>query len=147
MKLKLFDLPAVADKANERFRENGLSSRSTAIGGSFLHDSLPQGADIVSLVRIVHDHDDDSVRILLRATHDALEGGGTLLIAEPLSGVRGSEQVGDAYFAFYLLAMGSGRPRTFKQVRDLVEAAGFRSVTLHRTSMPMLTSVLTAQVN
>jgi demethylspheroidene O-methyltransferase len=147
LKVKLFDLPAVADKANERFAANGLSSRAIATGGSFLHDSLPRGADIISLVRIVHDHDDDSVRKLLSAAYDALGSGGTLLIAEPLSGVRGSEQVGDAYFAFYLLAMGSGRPRSFAQVRDLVEAAGFLNVTLHRTSMPMLTSVVTAQVN
>ena len=52
----LFDLPAVADQASERFRSVGLSSRAVAIGGSFLTDRLPEGADIVSLVRVIHDH-------------------------------------------------------------------------------------------
>ena len=57
----LFDLPAVADEASERFRSAGLSSRAVAIGGSFLTDRLPDGADIVSLVRVIHDHDDADV--------------------------------------------------------------------------------------
>ncbi len=37
----LFDLPAVADQASERFRAVGLSSRAVAIGGSFLTNRLP----------------------------------------------------------------------------------------------------------
>ena len=48
----LFDLPAVADQASDRFRDARLSSRAVAIGGSFLTDRLPDGADIVSLVRV-----------------------------------------------------------------------------------------------
>ena len=40
----------------------------------------------------------------------ALPPGGTLLLAEPMAGTPGAEPVGDAYFGFYLLAMGSGRP-------------------------------------
>ena len=109
------------------FRTEGLSSRAVAIGGSFLTDQLPEGADIVSLVRVIHDHDDDAVMTLLRAVRRALPAGGTLLIAEPISGVRGAEPIGDAYFAFYLLAMGSGRPRTFERLTR--DAAGGR---LHR---------------
>ena len=38
--------------------------------------------------------------------------GGTLLIAEPMAGDARAEPIGDAYFGFYLLAMGSGRART-----------------------------------
>ena len=68
----LFDLPAVADKASERFRREGLSSRAVAIGGSFLTGRLPEGADIVSLVRVIHDHDDDAVMTLLRAVRSVL---------------------------------------------------------------------------
>ena len=141
----LFDLPAVADKASERFRNVGLSSRAVAIGGSFLTNKLPDGADIVSLVRVIHDHDDASVMTLLRAVHQALPGNGTLLIAEPISGVRGAEPIGDAYFAFYLLAMGNGRPRTFERLREMLTEAGFADVALRPAAMPMLTSVITAR--
>ncbi len=144
LRMVLFDLPAVADKASERFRASGLPARAVAIGGSFLSDQLPGGADIVSLIRIIHDHDDHSVMTLLRAARRALPDDGTLLIAEPISGIRGTEPIGDAYFAFYLMAMGSGRPRTFARIREMLIEAGFRNVKLLPAGMPMLASVITA---
>jgi demethylspheroidene O-methyltransferase len=141
----LFDLPAVADRASERFRSDGLASRAVAIGGSFLDGRLPEGADIVSLVRVIHDHDDDTVMALLRAVRRVIPDHGTLLIAEPICGVRGTESIGDAYFAFYLLAMGSGRPRTFARLKTMLEQAGFGDIALRPAGMPMLTSVITAR--
>jgi demethylspheroidene O-methyltransferase len=141
----LFDLPAVADQASERFRAAGLSSRAVAIGGSFVTDRLPDGADVVSLVRVIHDHNDTDVMNLLRAIRRSLPGNGTLMIAEPISGVRGAESIGDAYFAFYLLAMGSGRPRTFERLSEMLAEAGFVDIALLPTAMPMLASVITAR--
>ena len=141
----LFDLPAVADKASDRFRDAGLSSRTVAIGGSFFSDRLPDGADIVSLVRVLHDHGDAEVMNLLRAIHRTLPDNGTLLVAEPLARVRGAEPIGDAYFAFYLLVMGSGRPRSFERLRDMLTEAGFADVRLRPAAIPMLTSVVTAR--
>ena len=140
----LFDLPAVADAASARFRSNGLASRAVAIGGSFLTDDLPTGADIISLVRVIHDHDDDHVMTLLRKIRRALPDDGTLVIAEPISGTAGAEPIGDAYFAFYLLAMGSGRPRTFEKLQNMLRDAGFSNVVLKPSDMPMLTSVIIA---
>ena len=141
----LFDLPAVADVASARFRSNGLASRAVAIGGSFLTDQLPAGADIISLVRVIHDHDDDHVMMLLRAIRRALPDDGTLIIAEPISGTAGAEPIGDAYFAFYLLAMGSGRPRSFAKLQIMLRDAGFIDIALKPSDMPMLTSVIIAK--
>ena len=95
----------------------GLSGRVEAVGGSFLDGDLPAGADVVSLVRVLHDHDDESALRLLARIHAASPPGATLLIAEPMAGTPGAEPVGDAYFGFYLLAMGSGRPRTSPRSR------------------------------
>lgn len=141
----LFDLPAVSDQASERFRTDGLSCRAVAIGGDFLNGRLPEGADIVSLIRVIHDHDDTSVMALLRAVRQTLPPNGTLLIAEPICGVRGTEAVGDAYFALYLLAMGSGRPRTFARLKQMLVEAGFTDIALRPAGLPMLTSIITAQ--
>lgn len=145
LRCMLFDLPAVAEQASERFQREGLAARARVVGGSFLGDPLPEGADIISMVRILHDHDDDHVMTLLRAVHDALPAGGTLLIAEPLSGTRGGEAIADAYFAFYLLAMGSGRPRSFERLQAMLSEAGFNEIALQPPGMPMLTSVITAR--
>jgi demethylspheroidene O-methyltransferase len=142
LKLKLFDLPPVAELAKQRLRELGLEDRVEICGGSFLSDSLPPGADLVTIVRVLHDHDDESALALLRAAHAALPRGGRVLVAEPMSGARGAEPIGDAYFGLYLFAMGRGRPRTPEEVAGLLRAAGFVPVCALKTRRPMLASAL-----
>jgi demethylspheroidene O-methyltransferase len=144
LRLRLFDLPPVAGRAAERFTTAGLGSRAEATGGDFLDGALPPGADLVSLVRVVHDHDDDAALRILRAAHAALPPGGTLLLAEPMSDTPGAEPVGDAYFGFYLMAMGQGRTRTPAELTAMLHAAGFGSVRRHRTHTPLLVGVLSA---
>ena len=70
---------------------------------------------------------------------------GTLLLAEPMSGTPGAEPIGDAYFGVYLLAMGSGRPRTSTELTTMLEAAGFARVRECRTRRPMLVRLLVAK--
>jgi demethylspheroidene O-methyltransferase len=143
--LALFDLPPVAERARIRLAEAGLADRVEIHGGSFAEDALPKGADIISLVRILHDHDDQTVRTLLSACHAALPPGGTLLIAEPMAGARGAEPMGEAYFGFYLMAMGRGRPRSAHAITGLLEEAGFSQIRLHRSRMPLIADILTAR--
>jgi demethylspheroidene O-methyltransferase len=144
LQLKLFDLPPVAAVAEARFAAAGLRARAAVTGGSFLTDSLPSGADIAMLVRVLHDHDDDSVLAVLRAARRALPADGVLLIAEPMAETKGAEAVG-AYFGFYLLAMGSGRPRSPEALTALLEQAGFEHVRLLPTRRPLLARVITAR--
>ncbi|WP_448586875.1 methyltransferase [Thermaurantiacus sp.] len=144
LRLHLFDLPAVAARAAERFAAAGLAARARATGGDLFRDRLPQGADMVSLVRVVHDHDDAAAQTILRAARAALEPGGTLIVAEPMAGTPGAEPVG-AYFAIYLWAMGQGRPRTFRELAAMAQAAGFARVRERRTATPLLVRVLCAE--
>jgi demethylspheroidene O-methyltransferase len=145
LQLMLFDLPAVAERAHARFAAQGLASRAAAVGGSFLTDALPLGADIASLVRVIHDHDDASAMTILRAVRRALPANGTLLLAEPMSGAPGAQAMGDAYFGFYLLAMGRGRPRTPHELTAMLNAADFGSVRLLPTRLPLQTQLLVAR--
>ncbi len=143
LQLMLFDLPAVAERARARFAAAGLSGRVAAFGGDFRTGPLPAGADIISLVRVIHDHDDDTAMAILRTARQALPAGGTLLLAEPMAGTAGAETVG-AYFEFYLLAMGSGRPRTAAELTAMLQQAGFTTVSPLPTRRPMLVRVLAA---
>lgn len=145
LRVQVFDLPAVADLARARFAREGLAARAEAVGGDFFNDELPRGADLISLVRVVHDHDDGCVLRLFAAVRRALPPGGTLLLAEPLAGTPGAEAMGEAYFGFYLLAMGRGQPRRFERLREMLLASGFEDVRLHPTAMPLQTRVLTAK--
>jgi demethylspheroidene O-methyltransferase len=146
LKLMLFDLPPVAERARTHFEQLGLTPRAEAHGGDFQVDDLPKGADLISLVRVIHDHDDDIVLILLKAIHAALPPGGTLIVAEPMSGTGGAEPIGDAYFGFYLMAMGRGRPRTPSEIIELLNRAGFRKAQEAATRRPMLTGLIVANV-
>ena len=138
LKLSLFDLPQVAALVK--------NPRISGHAGSFKTDDLPQGADCISLVRILHDHDDDVVRLLLRRAAAALPPGGTLVIAEPMAETRSAKAMGHGYFGFYLLAMGSGRPRTADEYHGLLKDAGFASSREHKTPMPLICRVISARI-
>lgn len=145
LRLMLFDLPPVVERGLARLAAAGLAGRTAVFGGDFSADPLPQGADVVSLVRVAHDHDDRVVLALLQAARRALPDDGVLLLAEPMSGTAGALPIGDAYFGFYLLAMGSGRPRTPEDLRFMLGTAGFSRVQLVPTRRPLLTRLLVAR--
>ncbi len=142
--LSLFDLPPVAERARRRLAEAGLSERASVHAGSFVTDSLPEGADLISLVRILHDHGDDDVMRLLHACRAAIAPGGLLLVAEPMADAPGAGPMGEAYFGFYLRAMGKGLPRTPEQLSAMLGEAGFTGVRIRQTRLPLIAGVLTA---
>ena len=145
LELMLFDLPAVAERARTRLGRVGLLGRTTILQGDFLSEPIPPGADLITLVRILHDHDEAGVATLLRAIRAALPPDGALLIGEPMSGGARPERVGDVYFAFYLLAMGRGRARSPEELTALLKAAGFSRVRRLRTRTPALLRALVAR--
>jgi demethylspheroidene O-methyltransferase len=142
--LSIFDLPAVAALAAPAISARGLEKRVQVHSGDFFRDLLPRGADVVSLVRILHDHDDDAAVKLLRNIREALPAGGKLLVAEPMAGTPGGEVMGDAYFGLYLLAMGSGRPRTPDEISSMLKTAGFADARTLKTARPMLVRAIVA---
>ena len=142
--LTLFDLPGVAQVARNTVSEQGLGDRISCVGGSFHDDHLPQGQDLITLIRVVYDHNDATVATLLAACRAALAPGGVLLIAEPISGEEPGARVADAYFGLYLAAMGSGRTRRFADHRALLSAAGFGEIRLMETPLPGLARLIVA---
>ena len=143
-RLHLFDLPAVVGQAEDRFAAAGLGARATVTAGSFRDDPLPRGADVVTLNRVLYDHEDDTVRALLAKIRHALPPGGRLVVSEPMRGDRRPERAGDAYFAFYTLAMGTGRARRPSEIVALLREAGFEAPRDRGTTRPFVTRVVTA---
>ena len=141
----IFDLPPVAACADARFADAGIAGRATAIGGDLWADPLPREHDAISLVRVLHDHDDERVASLLRRIFAALPPGGTLIIAEPMMTGVETQRVAQAYFGLYFLAMGSGRARSIAEYRDLLISAGFHAVEHVRTRRPLLCSLVRAR--
>ena len=149
MALQLFDLPTVAEVARRRFAEEGFAvgagGRVTITPGSFRDDPLPRGADAISLVRVLYDHDDATVRGLLSSVLDTLPPGGRLIVSEPMAGGDRPQTAGNVYFAFYCMAMRTGRARSAAEISGLLAQAGFVRIRTHATARPFLTSVLSAE--
>jgi demethylspheroidene O-methyltransferase len=124
-RLTLVDLPDVLDRARVRLAETHPTIMLVVGGGAL---PLPRGADAITLVRVLHDHDDDPARALLRKAADALAPNGRLIVAEPVAH-RGNDPQA-AYFAAYFAAMGSGRLRSRQQIESLLGEAGLHPTRL-----------------
>jgi demethylspheroidene O-methyltransferase len=134
--LNLFDLPSVVALAS-------VSPQLKTFGGDFRADPLPKGMDLISLIRVVHDHDDDVVLAILRNIRTACLPNTTLLIAEPFAGIPATAKVTDAYFNFYFAAMGQGRTRSPAEIAAIAAQAGFGRAKVWRTNMPLISGLMT----
>jgi demethylspheroidene O-methyltransferase len=142
LSFKLMDLPPVLGLTRERLVTNSNYARFQFYPGSFKTDPLPRGADLITLVRVAHDHADDDVQKLFVSAFEALPQNGVILIAEPMA--SHSRAMEDAYFHFYLLAMGEGRLRTPDQLCTMLAQAGFTQIECLDNPMPMHTRILRA---
>lgn len=143
--LGLFDLPEVAATGGALLSEAVGAGRVTAHPGNFFKDSIPQGYDMVSLIRILHDHDDAPAQALLGNIRASLAPGARLLIAEPMARIPGAEAMGEAFFGLYLWAMGSGRARSPAEIIAMLRAAGFPRARVVATAQPVNASIIIAQ--
>jgi demethylspheroidene O-methyltransferase len=131
----LYDLPGVVSLVE--------SGSITTHGGDFRTDDLPKGMDLISVVRVIHDHDDDVVAGLFRNIRRACDAGTTVLIAEPFAGNRATARVTDAYFNLYFAAMGQGVTRSPQRIAEIAAPHGFSLQKVYRTHMPLITGAMT----
>lgn len=144
LSVTLYDLPKVVDSANQRLAASPVRDRLQLVAGSFRDDPLPQGAEAMSLVRVLYDHQDATVVSLLAKVFAGLPSGGRVIVSEPMSGGATPERSGDVYFTFYCMAMRTGTVRSQARIAELLQGAGFRRVSAPRALRPFVTSVVTA---
>ena len=139
LQLQMFDLPPVLAQSRQRLERVGLSQRVQLHPGSFIEDPLPMGADLITLVRVAHDHPDAVVRLILQKAFAALPPGGVLLVAEPMAqdADAPAQHQADAYYHFYLMAMGAGRLRSAHEFGALLREAGFVAIEQVPNAMPI----------
>ncbi|MEO1220310.1 MAG: methyltransferase, partial [Pseudomonadota bacterium] len=142
--LGLFDLPEVAGVGAQILADRFGAARVSAHPGNFFEDAIPQGYDVVSLVRILHDHDDEPALNLLSNIRKGLARGAQLLIAEPMAREPDAEGMGEAFFGMYLWAMGSGRARSADEISQMARKAGFARTKSVATAQPVNASILVA---
>ncbi|MEM6492727.1 MAG: methyltransferase, partial [Pseudomonadota bacterium] len=95
-------------------------------------------ADLVSLVRVLFDHDDATAQSLVDKAAAAAAPGGRVLVAEPMRTGGAS----DADYDLDLLAMRGGRLRERSEISAMMRAAGLRAIRAMRGADPLVCSVL-----
>ena len=138
----IFDLPQVKSAAEAFLSANGFSERISFWPGSFRDEPLPSGYDAITLIRVLYDHADSTVMALLQRAYDALPKGGQLIVSEPMSGGDRPHRAGDVYFAFYTMAMRTGKVRSANQIAKMCKKIGFQSSLIPKAPRKFITSAV-----
>ena len=138
----IFDLPQVKSAADAHLSASGFSDRIGFQPGSFRDEPLPLGYDTITLIRVLYDHADSTVMELLKRAYDALPRGGKLIVSEPMSGGDRPHRAGDVYFAFYTMAMRTGKARSANQIAEMCKKVGFQSSSIPKAPRKFITSAV-----
>ena len=99
-------------------------ARTRAIAGDFF-DSVPAGADVYILKKVIHDWDDERAAKILENCRRAMRCNGKVLLAETLV-PPGDEPDGIKFIDVNMLAITGGRERTKEEYGELLARAGLR---------------------
>jgi hypothetical protein len=103
-----------------------LNGRISILGGDFF-DSIPRGADLYMLVRVLHDWSDDDCARILRSCRAAMPPGAIMLLGEHL--LEPDPALGrpaDYLTDMQMMAMfGSARQRSRQELHELLGQCGF----------------------
>lgn len=124
----VFDLPEVAAEANARVKTAGLSDRCSVIPGSFF-DEVPAGGDVYLLAKVLHDWDDDAAIRILTMVRAAAPDHARLLVIDSVVPTGNSAHPAKA-LDLVMLTLVHGRERGEDEWRQLLEAGGFRPVSI-----------------
>ena len=130
------DRADVVPQAAEALAASGLTGRSHVVAHDFFVDPIPEPTDLVTLVRILHDHDDDAVAKILGRIAGTMSNA-QLAVIEPMADRKNPSGL-DAYFPWYFKAMGQGRYRTREALTTHLSHAGLAVVRPIRSRNPTL---------
>ncbi len=130
MRATVFDLPQVVPQTRDSFATRGLTERTSAIGGDFVTDPWPTGADLVTFIRIFATRTRDVIMLLLRKAFDILPSGGRALFYEehvlPLD--RNAVPSGAGWASMFIAIGSLGEVRHVDEWEAMFVEAGFTNV-------------------
>ncbi|ANW05723.1 methyltransferase [Bradyrhizobium icense] len=118
----LYDLPSGIAAA--RAGAGGHLPRTDFVAGDFF-ESVPAGADVYVLKKVIHDWNDEKAVMILRKCRDAMKSDGRVLVAETIVH-SGNEPESIKLIDAQMLVVTGGVERTVTQYAALFEAAGLR---------------------
>lgn len=106
--------------------KHGLDDRLRFHGGDFFEDPLPE-ADVLAMGHILHDWSLEEKKALLEKAHDALPGGGALIVYESIIDDERKENTFGLLMSLnMLIETPAGFDYTARECRSWMDEVGFR---------------------
>lgn len=128
----LFDLPYVAQSANEYLTQSGLLHRIDFVKSEGFFE-VPGGADLYMLKRILHDWNDEQCVTILKNCYKVMKNNTRLLIIE---NIVSQENVRDFSkdIDIAMMVLFGGKERAHTEWLTLLEKADLECIAIHKTS-------------
>jgi hypothetical protein len=135
LKATVFDLPGPIEIARENLSKYRLSSRIDTRAGNFLQDDIGSGYDFIWVSQILHSHNEEQCRLIIKKATAALMSGGQLAIQDFFLNPDGYTPPGAAMFGVHMLAVTPrGRAYTAGEVAEWMQEEGLTAPELIQSS-------------
>ena len=122
----VFERPPVDAIARRLIVKRGFDARVAVAAGDMFAEPLPRGFDTHLYSNVLHDWDVDKVRVLLRASFDALAPGGMLVVHDAHLNATKTGPLPVAKYSALLVSVTEGRCYSTREMETLLGEAGFR---------------------
>jgi ubiquinone/menaquinone biosynthesis C-methylase UbiE len=135
LKATVFDLPGPIEIARENIAKHGLGGRIATLAGNFLEDDIGSGYDFIWVSQILHSHNVEQCRLIIKKAAAALVSGGRLGIQEFFLNPDGCSPPAAAMFGVHMLAVTPrGRAYTYGEVAEWLQEEGLTAPERIQTS-------------
>ncbi len=126
LQASVLEKPPVDRVAARAIADRGFGDRVGVIAGDMLDGSLPGGHDVHLFSNVLHDWDADVVQLLLRASYDALPGGGLLAVHDAFLNPEKTGPLPIAGYSVLLMHICQGRCYSVAEIAQWMREAGFQ---------------------
>lgn len=128
LRATIMEIAAVCAEADRYIAAAGLAARVGTQAVNMFTQSWPKGHDAHFLSNILHDWSDETCRMLLKKSYEALPSGGRIVLHEMLMNEDGCGPLPAAAFSLLMLLGTRGRQYSLPELRGFLEPAGFTAV-------------------
>jgi acetylserotonin N-methyltransferase len=133
LRCTVMELPAMCEVAREYIEAGGVAERVDATHVDMFREAWPRGYDAMFFSNIFHDWSDETNVQLAARAFEALPTGGRICLHEMLLDDTGNAPRTAAAFSMLMLVSTRGRQFTFRQLKTLLEGAGFGDIAVTAT--------------
>jgi 3-hydroxy-5-methyl-1-naphthoate 3-O-methyltransferase len=124
----VMEITAVCAEADRYIAVAGLGPRVRTQAVNMFTQAWPSGHDAHFLSNILHDWSDETCRLLVKKSFEALPAGGRIVLHEMLMDDDGCGPLPAAAFSLLMLIGTRGRQYSLPELRGFLEPAGFTGV-------------------